>query len=394
MTTTYQEVESVPISLKRNKYKDLVEEIFSRAGITVNGSRPYDIQVKNDNFYKRFLSDGTLGCGESYMDGWWESESIDELVFRLARADIKTEAIRDYRYILYAIKARLTGEGSKSKAIELAHRHFDIGNDLFQRMLDKRMTYTCAYWRGAENLDEAQENKLELICRKLGLKPGMRVLDIGCGWGCFVKYAAEKYGVSAVGVTISKEQVKLGQEMCTGLPVEIRLQDYREIKEKFDRILAMGMFEHVTARYHRAFMQIVHRCLKDDGLFLLHSVGRNKTVNRQDPWIAKYIFPNSLAPSIKQVSDSIEGLFVMEDWHNFGTDYGKTLLAWYDRFIKNWNEIKENYDERFFRMWKFYLLFCAGVFRSRQLQLWQIVFSKKGILGGYQDKINYDIALK
>lgn len=272
---------------------------------------------------------------------------------------------------------------SKSRAYEVGKRHYDIGNDLYKAMLDKRMAYSCGYWRTAKTLEQAQEAKLDMACKKLGLKKGMRVLDIGCGWGSFVKYAAEKYGVKCVGITVSKEQVKFARDVCKGLPVEIRLQDYRNLNEKFDRIISIGMFEHVGYKNYRPYMKLVNNCLKPDGLFLLHTIGGNVSTSSTDPWINKYIFPNSMLPSAKQVASAYEKLFVLEDWHSFGDDYGKTLMSWFRNFKKNWWQIKDNYNGRFYRMWEYYLLACAGSFRSRRNQLWQIVFSKKGVKGGY-----------
>lgn len=248
------------------------------------------------------------------------------------------------------------------------------------------MTYTCGYWKDAKTLDEAQEAKLDLVCRKIGLKKGDRVLDIGCGWGSFAQYAAEKYGASVVGVTVSKEQVALGSERVKGLPVEIRLQDYRAISDgPYDHIVSLGMFEHVGHKNYRTYMKKVHELLKDGGLFLLHTIGSNQLTPISDPWIDRYIFPNGMLPSVQQLGASIEKLFVMEDWHNFGADYDKTLMNWYLNFEKAWSSLKEKYGERFCRMWRYYLLFTAGAFRSRQNnQLWQIVLSKNGVPGGYQ----------
>ena len=269
--------------------------------------------------------------------------------------------------------------------MEVGVKHYDLGNDLFIRMLDKNMNYTCGYWRNATNLNEAQLNKLELTCRKLMLKPNMRILDIGCGFGAFAKYAATNYGVKVIGVTISKEQCEYAKQNCSGLPVEIRFQDYRDItNEKFDRIVSLGMFEHVGHRNYRTYMEIVRNCLNDDGLFLLHTIGNNLSTVYGDEWLNKYIFPNGMLPSIAQIANASESLFVMEDWHNFGAYYDKTLLAWFENFNDNWDQLKDHYDERFYRMWSYYLLSCAGMFRARRTQLWQIVFSKLGVRGGYQ----------
>ena len=237
--------------------------------------------------------------------------------------------------------------------------HYDIGNDLYQLMLDKRMTYTCGYWKNAKNLEEAQEAKLDLICKKLGLKKGDKVLDIGCGWGSFAKYAAEKYGARVVGITVSKEQVELARKLCKGLPVEIRIQDYREVNEKFDHVVSIGMFEHVGYKNYRTFFKTVHKCLKDDGLFLLHTMGQRDSYpdfNHPDyHWVLKHIFPNGMIPSIKQIGKATEELFVMEDWHTFREDYDKTIMAWWNNFDKNWPKLRAKYGDRFYRMWRFYV---------------------------------------
>ena len=152
------------------------------------------------------------------------------------------------------LKARLVNLQSTSRAYNIGKKHYDIGNELYKNMLDKRMNYSCGYWKNSKTLDQAQEAKLDLICKKVGLKPGMKILDIGCGWGSFVKFAAEKYKVKAVGITVSKEQAKLARELCKGLPIEIRLQDYRELNEKFDRIISIGMFEHVGPKNYKTYV--------------------------------------------------------------------------------------------------------------------------------------------
>ena len=365
------------------KSKDIAAELFSRAGIKVGGNDPWDIIVNNEAFYERVLAWGSLGLGESYMDGWWDCKQLDEFFYRVLRTDIESQVKQNWVLLINVLWARLFNMQSKKRAFQIGERHYDTGNDLFMKMLDKRMTYSCGYWPKADSLDEAQEDKLELICRKLGLQPGMTLLDIGCGWGSLVRYAAEKYRVEVVGITVSGEQVELARTLCENLPIEIRLQDYRDINEKFDRIVSVGMIEHVGYKNYRTFMELTHRCLNDGGLFLLHTIGGIQSRTSVDPWINKYIFPNGMLPSIKQLGKAIEGLFVMEDWHSFGADYDKTLMAWYWNFEKSWGELKAHYDERFHRMWRYYLLSCAGSFRARKNQLWQIVLSKDGIPGGY-----------
>ena len=366
------------------KSKKIIESLLVRTGIEINGDKPYDIQVHNDDFYDRVLKQGSLGLGESYMDGWWDCESIDQLFDKIIVADIGSEISDDWNIALRLAWRSMVYMGRKAKAFEVGKTHYDMGNDLYRSMLGKRMVYTCGYWKDAKNLDAAQEAKLDLVCRKIGLKSGQKILDIGSGWGSFIGFAAEKYDVSAIGVTVSKEQEELADKLYENLAVETRLQDYRDINGKFDHIVSLGMFEHVGCRNYRKFMKIAHSLLKDDGLFLLHTIGGNRSVTAIDPWIEKYIFPNSMLPSLKQISRSIEGLFVMEDWHNFGSDYDKTLMAWHENFEGHWDKIQPNYSGKFYRMWRYYLLSCAGSFRARKNQLWQIVLSKKGIPGGYR----------
>ncbi|MDD2807600.1 MAG: cyclopropane fatty acyl phospholipid synthase [Patescibacteria group bacterium] len=366
-----------------NQYKKIVQGLLAGAGIKVNGDKSWDIQIKDDRVYQRFLTGNTLGMGETYMAGWWDVKELDKFFEKVFKARLNKYLKKNLKTIISIFRAKFLNLQDVSHAFDVGMQHYDIGNDLYKAMLDKRMVYTCAYWEDAKNIDEAQENKLDLVCRKLKLRSGQKILDIGCGWGSFAKYAAEKYGVSVVGITVSKEQVDLGNRICADLPVEIRLQDYREVNEKFDHIVSLGMFEHVGNKNYRAYMSIVNKNLKMGGLFLLHTIGCNKSKAISDAWLLKYIFPNSMLPAAEEIIRSSKGLFIMEDWHNFGLDYDKTLLAWFSNFDKNWNNLKEGYNETFYRMWKYYLLSSAALFRTRKTQLWQIVFSKQGTRAGY-----------
>lgn len=370
--------------MRTEKYKSLVKELLSLAGIEINGRNPWDIQIYDERFYKRVVSEVELGLGESYMDGWWDVDKLDEMICRIIRADLQKKVRYNLKVALQLAGFYLINMQARHRAFIIGEKHYDLGNDLFQNMLDKRMNYSCAYWKNAADLDQAQENKLELICKKLYLESGMRVLDIGCGWGAFGKYAAEKYGVEVFGITVSKEQISLGRELCKGLPVRFELMDYRDLNEKFDRVVSVGMIEHVGYKNYKTYFKIAEKCLNDDGLFLLHTIGEVRSVKNTDPWTHKYIFPNGMLPSIAQIVKAVEGLFVIEDLHNFGADYDKTLIAWFNNFNTNWYKIKEKYGERFYRMWKYFLLSSAGAFRARNKnQLWQIVLSKKGVQGGY-----------
>jgi cyclopropane-fatty-acyl-phospholipid synthase len=375
-----------------NKLDIIAKKSLKSIGIEINGSNPQDIKVHNDKFYGRVLTGGSLALGESYMDRWWDCKELDEFFYRVLKFRLDKRVMK---YLSFKNKLRLAAKITKSKILNLQNvknskvvgkKHYDTGNFLFSKMLDKRMQYSCGYWLKAKNLDEAQEAKLDLICRKIKLKPGMRVLDIGCGFGGFAKFASEKYKAKVVGVTISQEQAKYAREVCKGLDVDIRLQDYRNINEKFDRIVSIGMFEHVGSKNFRKFFEVSNRLLENDGLFLLHTIGSLNPKGGTDPWLEKYIFPGGMLPSEIQIIESSSGLFVNKDLHNFAKDYSKTLEAWHNNFKKNWEEIKKsgNYDERFKRMWEYYLMSCKGAFDSGNIQLWQFVFTKPGCNVEYQ----------
>jgi cyclopropane-fatty-acyl-phospholipid synthase len=361
----------------------ILEDCFAAADIRLDGRRPWDVRIKDNRFFSRVFAHGTLGLGESYMDGWWDCDALDQMCFRAIRAKLTKQVPLNLRTILAVGTSLLFNLQSCARARAVAKRHYDLGNDFFEAMLGPSMQYSCGYYQGTDDLNTAQRLKMDLICRKLGLQPGMRLLDIGCGWGGLAKHAAENYGCRVVGVTISHEQRIFAENLCRGLPVEIRLQDYRAISERFDRIVSVGMMEHVGAKNYRRFMQVVRRCLKEGDLFLCHTIGDSVSTFRPDPWITRYIFPNSLLPSMAQVARAAEGHFVVEDVHNFGAFYDRTLLAWEQNFQQAWPRLKDRYGERFQRMWRYYLLGCAGAFRARHIQLFQCLFSKEGVVGGY-----------
>ncbi|HET7369899.1 MAG TPA: cyclopropane fatty acyl phospholipid synthase [Gammaproteobacteria bacterium] len=364
------------------KFRTRAEELLRGADIEIDGSRPWDIQVHDPRLFARTFAEGSMGLGEAYMDGWWDCARLDEFFTRLLGARIDDKVLT-WKDSLRSLQARLFNQQSRSRSFEIGRRHYDNGNRLYERMLGKHMMYSCGYWKDAQTLDEAQDAKLDLICRKLGLERGMRLLDIGCGWGGMLKFAAERYGVEGVGVTVSEQQANFARESCRGLPIDIRLEDYRNLEGRFDRIVSIGMFEHVGYKNYRTYMETARRLLAaDDGLFLLHCIGTNTSVNKTDPWIARYIFPNSMLPSARQIATAVEGLFLFEDWHNFGPDYDPTLMQWLHNFRMHWDELKSNYDNRFYRMWTYYLQASAGTFRSRRSQLWQVLLSPRGVRGG------------
>ncbi len=370
------------LAQKKDRWYRIVEEMLAEAGVAINGPRAWDIRVHNPALFKRILQEGSLGFGESYMDGWWECERLDMLFTRILQAGVDERLPKSLSDIARIAYARLFNRQSRKRAWQVGKEHYDIGNDLFRAMLDPYMQYSCGYWKEAQTLEQAQQAKLRMICEKLQLKPGMTLLDIGCGWGGLAQFAAQNYGVSVHGVTISAEQQKLAQARCAGLDVEILLQDYRDLDRQFDRIVSVGMFEHVGPKNYETYFSVAARNLKPDGLFLLHTIGSNQTDLNVDTWIDKYIFPNGCLPSVRHIAEASEGRFVMEDWHNFGADYDRTLMAWLENFKRAWPDLMGSYSERFERMFTYYLNACAGAFRSRNIQLWQVLFSPAGVEGG------------
>ncbi|MDZ7580817.1 MAG: cyclopropane fatty acyl phospholipid synthase [Deltaproteobacteria bacterium] len=357
---------------------DTIRMLLKEAGIAIDGPNPWDIQVHDQRWYGRIVRNKNLGLGESYMDGWWDCERLDEMICRLLRGGLEDKVRGNLKYLLRFLPGVLFNLQSRSRARIIADHHYDLGNDLFFSFLDTYRQYSCGYFQDTDDLDQAQQNKLELICRKLNLGAADHVLDIGCGWGGLARYAAERFGCTVTAVNISKEQLRYAEAFCRGLPVQFQNRDYRAIDGRFDKIVSVGMFEHVGRKNYRTFMQVVRRCLKNEGIFLLHTIGGNTSRMGCDPWITKYIFPNGMLPSIAQIAKAAEGLFIIEDWHNLGPHYDKTLMAWNENFQQAWSRLSDKYDTRFKRMWEYYLLSCAGAFRARNIQVWQVVMTPYG----------------
>ncbi len=358
------------------RYDRFIKDVIDKAGITINGDQPHDIQLHNEDLFKRVFYQGTLGLGESYMEKEWDCDRLDILFEKILRARTEKRVHFNFSVAMLVVGHIFTNMQSMARASQVAEVHYDLSNDFYKSMLDQRMIYSCGYWKTATNLDQAQEDKLDLICRKLELSEGQTLLDIGCGWGGLARFAAEKYGVRVTGVTISKEQAALAKEYCKDYDVEIRLQDYRDVTERFDKVVSVGMFEHVGVRNYRTYIRKVAELLEDDGLFLLHTIGHRYRTWSADPWVNKYIFPNGKIPYIGHVGKAINGIMIMDDWHNFGPYYADTLVAWHENFAANWSKFSDQYDENFYRMWEYYLLCFAGAFRARHMQLWQIVLSR------------------
>jgi cyclopropane-fatty-acyl-phospholipid synthase len=363
--------------------KRRVTELLSAADVQVGGERDWDLQVHDDRLYDRVMAEGTLGAGEAYMDGWWDVERLDAFFARVLAARLDRIIARPATLLQIAL-SRLLNRQSRGRSTQVAEQHYDLSTRLYEAMLGPTMQYTCAYYGPAgeqRDLDTAQQAKLALVADKLHLEPGMRVLELGGGFGELARYLAAERGCEVVSYNISREQVAYGRRLCTGLPVDIRLQDYREaadLDETFDRVVSVGLMEHVGPRNYGGFFRLLASKLKPEGLGLVHTIGGNESRTTADPWITRYIFPGGVIPSERQLTRAKEGLLVLEDWHNFGPDYDRTLMAWERNFLSAWARLREEegLDERFYRMWRYYLNCSAGAFRSRGLNLWQMVFSQ------------------
>lgn len=381
---------SHPREAKTGALQRRIQDILAPAGVALDGEHPYDPRIHDPATYTAILQRGSLGLAEAYMSGWWDCDQLDELICRALDAGADGAFGNYPALVLATAVTRLTNPQRRSRAFEVGVRHYDLSNEFFRAMLGPTMAYSCAYWeRGAATLDEAQTAKFDLICQKMGLRAGQRVLDIGCGWGSLAGYMARTYGVEVVGLTVSREQEAYARDICTGLPIDIRLQDYRDLAagEEFDRIVSVGMFEHVGYKNFHEYMRVAANALRDDGLFLLHSIVGFRTDLRPDPFLDKYIFPNGYMPSLAQITSAADGLFIVEDVQNIGAGYDPTLMAWYRNFEESWPEFEPKFGDSartFHRMWKYYLLSCAGAFRARKNQVYQIVFAKNGVPGGYR----------
>lgn len=370
--------------------REIVEKILGSIDVRINGHNPWDVVVHNPKIWDRIAREGSIGAGESYMDGWWDCEQLDELFFRICRNHLEEKFQFLPKKIFENLKRTMFNYQSIAKSKEVAVKHYNLGNRLYELMLGKSMAYTCAYWKDAKNLDEAQFAKYDLICKKLYLKPGETVLEIGCGWGGLARYMAENYQCEVVAVDIALEPYLYAQKHTRNLPVSVFQCDYRQTEVynrnnvKFDKIVSVGVLEHVGYKNYRTLIDISRRFLKNDGIFLLHSIGGNKSTKFCEPWIDKHIFPNGTLPSLAQLGKAFENRFVVEDFHNIGAYYENTLLAWHQNFNAHWPELSDKYDERTKRMMNYYLLTCAGGFRARAMQLWQFVLTPEGLVKGYQ----------
>jgi cyclopropane-fatty-acyl-phospholipid synthase len=354
-----------------------IERLLEGSGVALDGTEPWDIRVVDPRMFARTLAQGSLGFGDAYVDGWWNTDDLPGCLERLILHGADRRSGRKLRRVL-AARHRLWNVQNGAGGWAVGRRHYDLGDDLFSAMLGARLVYSCAYWAEARDLDAAQLAKLDLVCRKLQLAPGMRVLDIGCGWGEALKFAAERYGVRGVGVTVSTEQAETARRLCGDLPIEIRLADYRSLDEPFDRIFSIGMFEHVGFRNHATYFDVARRCLDSQGLFLLHTIGTQTGLRTPDPWMERYIFPNSAIPRLDDLVAAAAPRFVIADLHNFGLDYVRTLEAWRQNFDAAWPRLEPRYGAEFHRLWHYYLGASIASFRAGRNHLWQFVLAPPG----------------
>jgi cyclopropane-fatty-acyl-phospholipid synthase len=377
-TTVASATQKLISSLDPRRAQDICRDLLAEAGVTVGGSNPWDIQIHDERVWARVLRDGTLGAGEAYEEGWWDVPELDQFIDHVMRARMGDALRENWTLIAHAVRARLLNLQSITRSFDNGQQHYDIGNDLYDAMLGGRLLYTCAYWPNAKTLDEAQDAKLDLVCRKVGLKPGMRVLDLGCGWGGFASFAAEHYKVSVTGFTVAQEQVKWARDHYSHLPIDIRLDDYRNATGVYDAVVSIGLMEHVGLKNYRSYMELADRLLAPNGVAFVHTIASNRQRNHIEPWFNKYIFPNAVLPTLASLISAMEGIFVPEDVHNIGEDYDLTLMAWFKNFDAAWPKLRATYGDAFYRRWKYYLLASAGAFRARSQQLFQIVMTRTG----------------
>lgn len=376
-------------------FKRIVKNTLAAADVAINGNRPWDIQIYDDRFYRR-AARGTLGLGESYMDGDWDVASVDSLFQHFLTAELRQSLLYKINHAGLVIRAKLSNLQTRRRSRAVAEEHYNLDHRMYEQFLGPWNQYTCCFFNDTDDLHQAEVNKLEMICRKLEINENDHVLDIGCGWGGFARYASSTRGCEVTGITISTEQADFARDYTEGLPVDILLADYRDLPEKlgskFDKILICGMIEHVGYKNYRGLMEVVHQLLDDDGLFLLHTIGNADETHIVDRWIEKYIFRNSMAPAMGQLAIAFQGLFSVHAWENYGHYYSKTLTAWQENFERNWDNIraiasKPAFDEKFRRMWNYYLLSSKAAFDVEDLLLWQVVMSKMGMRKTVYDRV-------
>jgi len=353
----------------------LAARLLAPLDVRLDGDRPWDIRVRDPRALRKSLTGGSLGFGEAFVDGWWDCGDLEELIYRLVVADLRGLAYMLPAVFLKRRLAALVNLQTRPRSRRVAEQHYDYGNDFFAALLGRHPIYSCGYFREGDDLDAAQLAKMDLICKKLDLRPGEHLLDVGGGWGELARHAAATYGVRVTSINISEEQMRIGRERCRGLDVEIVGCDYRDVRGTFDKVMAIAMFTHVGPHNYRGFMERMSRVLSPGGIFVMEGVWGNATQTTGDPWVDRYIFPGAVIPSGAQTFAAVERLFVVEDLHNFGPHYATTLRAWNANLQQAWPALAARYDERARRTFEYYLLAMAALFRARAMQNWQLVLT-------------------
>jgi len=362
-------------------------------GATMDGPdgvalKPVTMRIHDASLYRKMVLNPELHMGEAYMDGkvTFEDGSTIRDFLVLFSANRYSLAQQPLQKALFTVKMwlrKLQQSNRKGEAQKNVSHHYDIGNEFYKLFLDRNLLYSCAYFRTPDDtLEEAQRNKLRLLAAKLDLKPGQKVLDIGCGWGDLALYLAQLEHVQVLGVTLSSEQQALASkraaEMGLSGRVRFELKDYRDVTEKFDRIVSVGMFEHVGVHHYDEFFGKVNALLSDDGLMLLHSIGKMSPPGTASPWYRKYIFPGAYSPALSEVFEVIErNKLWCTDLEFLRLHYAMTLRHWCDRFEANREKVVAMYDERFARMWEFYLISAEMMFRTGSQLVFHMQLSKK-----------------
>lgn len=363
-------------------------KILQRSGIELNGKKPWDIQIKDPSIYMDTFLKGSLGFGDGYINGKWDVEKPDLFFEKIFLKHVSL--IPNLGDTLFNIRNFILNTQIGKRAFQVGEMHYDLGNEMFEYMLGESMGYSCGvFLNPGDTLGDAQYNKFETFCKKLRFRKGMKVLEVGAGWGTFARLAAQKYGVEVVGLTVSAEQKAFAENRCKGLPVKFLLMDYSDLDEKysgyFDRVVSIEMIEAVGRKNFHQYFSIIGRAMKDDGLFGLQSiVGSGKA----DPFISTRIFPNGLVPSAADLVKNSADILRLKHWESIGKDYEKTLMSWEANFRNNWKTIsklkssggRKLYDDKFYRMWRYYLLSCAALFRTGMIDDAQIIMSKPNSL--------------